>query len=253
MVGLETSRQRARAPALTAKRARTGQSRPVSTRRARIALSIFIMALLAGGLAIAYGASRHPYFSWDVELTRRLQALGSPALSDLLSVVNEVTNFYPGLAIWLAAFVVLLWRRRRVEALVLLAATIPFLAGEALGVFVGRARPDPALISVAQLLVGNGFPSGHVIGAILFYGMLAAFVWFRAPSAFPRTLATAAAVLLVAGAGLARVYRGAHWPSDVMGGLLLGAAALSVLIWMYAQLAAGRIRLLGVEFTVSQS
>lgn len=253
MVGLETPRQRARAPVLTANRARTAQSRPAAPRGAGIAVSILILALLAGGLAIAYGASRQPYFSWDVELTRRLQALGSPAPSDLLGAVSEVTNFYPGLVIWLAAFVALLWRGFRLEALVLLAATVPFLAGEALGVFVGRDRPDPALISVAQVLVGNGFPSGHVIGATLFYGMLAAFVWFRAPSAFPRTLAISAVALLVAGAGLARVYRGAHWPSDVMGGLLLGAAALSVLIWMYAQLTAGRIRLFGVEFTVSKS
>lgn len=253
MVGQLTSRQQARAPALTAKRSETGQSRPVSTRRAGIAVSVLTLALLAGGLAIAYGASRQPYFSWDVELTRRLQALGSPALSDLLAVVNEVTNFYPGLAIWLAAFVALLWRGFRIEALLLLAATVPFLAGEALGVFVGRDRPDPALISVAQVLVGNGFPSGHVIGATLFYGMLAAFVWCRVGSALLKSIAITATTVLVIGAGLARVYRGAHWPSDVMGGLLLGAAALSVLIWMYAQLTAGRIRLLGVEFTVSKS
>ncbi|MBI4304916.1 MAG: phosphatase PAP2 family protein [Chloroflexi bacterium] len=60
----------------------------------------------------------------------------------------------------------------------------------------------------------------------------------------------AAAAIVIAGAGVARVYRGAHWPRDVGGGLLLGAASLMVL-WAYRRLTAGSIRLLGVEFIVS--
>ncbi|MBI4305849.1 MAG: phosphatase PAP2 family protein [Chloroflexi bacterium] len=210
------------------------------------------VALLGIGLALAYESSRHLYFSFDLDLTQRVQAVRFPGLAQGLGVVNGLTNFYPGAAIWLATVIVLLRRGFRIEALTLTVALVPFLAGEALGVLVDRPRPDPALVRVAQALKGNGFPSGHVIGATVFYGALASFAAYRARSPAARALALAAVALVVSGAGLARVYRGAHWPSDVLGGLLLGGAALVVLIWIYARLRAGRVRVLGIEFIVAR-
>lgn len=97
-----------------------------------------------------------------------------------------------------------------------------------------RVRPsfnDPILI-----LHSYSFPSGHTIGAALFYAVLAAYVvnqpaivgavaarlkW-RAGSVC--TAVIGAAIVLTALTGFSRVYLGAHFLSDVLAASLLGLA-----------------------------
>ena len=76
---------------------------------------------------------------------------------------------------------------------------------------------------------GYGFPSGHVYGDVLIFGVLAVI----APVVFGRTAGAAARVLCLAVivlAGPARMVIGAHWPSDVLGGYLWGATALCLAV-----------------------
>lgn len=66
------------------------------------------------------------------------------------------------------------------------------------------------------------YPSGHVLRSVIILGAL--YLWSGS-----RMLGLVAA-LYVAGMCVTRVYMGVHWPSDVVGGLLLGAAAL---VWAF--------------------
>ena len=80
---------------------------------------------------------------------------------------------------------------------------------------VGRV-PDPSLIDFDT---PYPYPSGHMLRAILLLGAVYA-LW-------PNRVARLVIVLALAGAAWARVYLGTHWPSDVLGGALLGAAGLA--------------------------
>jgi len=74
---------------------------------------------------------------------------------------------------------------------------------------------------------GYGFPSGHVYGDVVVYGVIAllAPIIVGARSALVLRIACFALVVL---AGPARVVVGAHWPSDVVGGYIWGMAALAL-------------------------
>ena len=99
-------------------------------------------------------------------------------------------------------------------------------------------RPRPHVIP--RLMHGAGwfsYPSGHSTLAPIIFG-LGIIVWAAPwPSPALRRAALALAALLALGIGFSRVYLGVHYPSDVVGGLLLGTAwsALALLWW-------GRIR-----------
>ena len=215
------------------------------------ALAVLVMAMLGAGLFLAVDASRHTNSRYDGDLARAVQGWDAPGLSATLEFVNEFTNFYPSAAIWSAILAFLIWRRYRVEAFVLLISVVAFWGAEALGVLVNRPRPSPELVHVSKALIGNGFPSGHVFGAVIFYGLLTGVALRRVRWLPVRLLAPALGVSIVATAAVARVYLGAHWPSDVLGGFLLGSVTLAGLLWVYAGLSAGCIEFLGLEFRIT--
>lgn len=117
--------------------------------------------------------------------------------------------------------------RRRSMVLFLLLLLSALLNSEA-KLFFDTPRPDPAVARVLDLRPiqsgSRSFPSGHAQIAVVFWGYLAYWVgrrWF-----------TAVAVALVAGISFSRIYLAAHFPVDVVGGLLIGAATMIVIPWL---------------------
>lgn len=91
-----------------------------------------------------------------------------------------------------------------------------------------RSRP-PAAQAIGHW-TGYAFPSGHTTKATAVYGMLAALLAATTPR-WGRKVALWTVALLLAGlVGLSRLYLGAHWLTDVLGALTLGAAWLFVLL-----------------------
>ena len=75
---------------------------------------------------------------------------------------------------------------------------------------------DPTLVEVPY---PYPYPSGHTLRSVIIFGALY-LLW-------PNRVLRAAVVAILAGVFLSRVYVGVHWPSDVLGGALLGVAGLA--------------------------
>jgi undecaprenyl-diphosphatase len=76
---------------------------------------------------------------------------------------------------------------------------------------------------------GYGYPSGHVMGATLIYGYAIVVAWRHAPRP-GHAFAIAAALLAIGIIAWDRVYNGAHWPSDALGGGAIGVLLLAAAV-----------------------
>ena len=165
----------------------------------------------------------------DTWLAREMN--GWARLDAAASIVNRVGDWQAVvLAIALGIAVVQGLRRRggsAPQAVVLLLLIVPLLfLDNALKALVDSPRPGLADgIVPDRVYDSGGFPSGHTMGAVILYGAIAS-AWpllFRGHS---RRVAWLTAAPMVIAAGPSRIITGAHWPSDVIGGYLWGAAAL---------------------------
>lgn len=118
---------------------------------------------------------------------------------------------------------VLLWPRCRPFAVAYPSALlVGVVLDVTLKVLVDRPRPPEPLVGTAL----GSFPSGHALTGVIFFGLLPPAIWI----ALRRRLLFWVSVPLSVAAGLfvvmSRVYLGAHWPSDVVASMFIGAAVL---------------------------
>jgi len=164
----------------------------------------------------------------DSSLSRWLANRRTDRLDDLTAYLSGLggTLTITVLAVLAVAFAALAWRRWREPMLVAVA-----VAGE-VGIFlvvtllVDRERPPVQHLDEAPPT--SSFPSGHTAAAIVLYGAIAVLATERARSALVRALFLTLAVVIPLVVAYARLYRGMHYLTDVLGGMLLGTA------WLYA-------------------
>jgi len=179
-------------------------------------------------------AHRDPYFPVDLEITRWVQSLTAGWFGDVLFPLNALG--FPPLVTVVYGMVVLalLAARARVEGV---CAGVAALGGSVLGhltkAFVNRPRPTPDLVRVAHQLAGTGYPAGHVLNFTAFAGFLCYVAWARMAPGWTRTTLVGALVVMIALMGVARIDAGEHWPSDVLGGYLIGFAWMAIAIEIY--------------------
>jgi membrane-associated phospholipid phosphatase len=92
-------------------------------------------------------------------------------------------------------------------------------------------RPRPNVVRLDQAPPTSSFPSGHTAASVALYGSIAALVIFFGARTAWRRLALTVAVLVPIAVAASRLYRGMHYPTDVLAGAFLGFTWLRVAMY----------------------
>ena len=200
--------------------------------RGRVLLVIYVIVLVVVGL-LAFAAHNTSVLPGDLPFTRELQESKSPIIAGLFYYVSALGFTVPSATIEILALLVLWLLRLRLEAIFLALALLADLFGLIIKIVVGRQRPSPDLVHVVQQIQQPSFPSGHTLHYTVFYGFLIVIIFTNFKPSWLRTVAIVVFALLIALVGPSRVYLGEHWPTDVVGGYLIGVLCLGPLIAGY--------------------
>ena len=153
----------------------------------------------------------------------RAWAVDDAGLKSVLRVVEDAFGTI-AMTIYTIVLTVVIYTKGHVRAAEYVAGVglVTALATTGLKALVGRDRPDWQ--HPDQFLENGAFPSGHAASAAALGGVAIVLVVMLVRRANIRRLLTSGVLLLVLVICLDRIMLGRHYPSDVIGGLLLGTA-----------------------------
>lgn len=185
---------------------------------------------VAAAVAIGLAALSVAPDAADQPLLQAVQAAaGQERASRIAWLFNEFFHYMAMPVLWAASAALFFWKKRADIGILFVLAALVSPANWALKEIFDRPRPEGPF-PIYESPDGMSFPSGHVMIGAAFCGlwMVVAPLVASAPWAL---VIRGLAVLVIAGTALARVWAGAHWPSDVVAGILF-AWAFVAMLWL---------------------
>jgi membrane-associated phospholipid phosphatase len=204
------------------------------TLRTRFALTLTIGWITSGLLVLAMSFGLRAAYSPEWEAAERswLERLieASPLDYGMAVFFESPGNGVVLIPLAIVLSIVFARRRRPLWALGILAATLMMAVVVGLGWMVwDRARPDFLYEGIPPSGL-SAFPSGHTAMSIPAYGFLLYLGVRHSRSRVEQALAVLCLVVVVTVLVTARLVLSAHWPSDIVGGAVLGTAWLAIVI-----------------------
>ncbi len=209
---------------------------PVLDRPRHSLLTLGVALLgLAGLLGVVVALPWEPLVDLDHEVGRELSDTALPTLVEPLLFVEDAFGFWP-MAIYSTVIAVLLWLRSHRRAAVYTAGVmlVTLASLQAAKSLYGRQRPEWQ--EQLELHTTHSFPSGHATHAAALFGVLVVLAAMLVRRRGLRRVIGTACVVLTVAIALDRVLLGRHYPSDAIGGILLGSAVVVLGLALYSPL-----------------
>lgn len=173
-------------------------------------------------------------YKLDVAATLALQRWSGPVVDKVMRRLtwlgNSLTVCTLAVGAALLAVVVRDWRAVLFILLSLLSLPINIIIKN----LCDRERPGEHEVKIHPgPRWGFSYPSGHTMGATAFFGWLAVMVYLYTLDPNVRYPVVSVLIILPILIGASRIYMGAHWLSDVIGGIAGGTILISILAVLY--------------------
>jgi membrane-associated phospholipid phosphatase len=168
-------------------------------------------------------------FGFDTTVLLWIHQWANPGLDAVMLKITALGN--PEFVVPLVVLSVgwLWWKHCRLEAKIFAIACLgASILNQELKLFFAKPRPELWTRLIAENTFS--FPSGHALGSLVLYGLLAYILAVQFPK-FSRWI-YCGAVGLIAAIGLSRLYLGVHWPTDILAGYAVGFLWLMICITM---------------------
>ena len=186
-----------------------------------------VLVLIAAGEAIVHWGALAGLRGWDDDVSRWVVERRTDLGDTVTEFLSRAADTIGVIVFALLVEIVLALRRRWWALLVvpigLVLELMTFLTANAV-----VDRPRPAVPKLGSEPSTSSFPSGHIAATVVLWGAVVLLFSARSARWGVRVVAWALVLALATAVGTARVYRGMHHVTDVVFGLLMGAAALAI-------------------------
>ena len=193
---------------------------------------LVILILLVSSITMSLFAHYNDRFPGDLWLALEIQSVNGDFLTSIMQGISYIFDTAGSFIIVAAIALLVWWRTNWREAVLVLTAGILAATSSLFKAIIDRPRPSPDLVTVFSPPDTSSFPSGHSFFVVIVLGLSAYFVVTRLQNKVLRVSILSILIALVLLLGISRVYLGAHWPSDVIGGYFTGGVFLTALIWI---------------------
>lgn len=203
-----------------------------------------IVGCLLLGLFLFLGISMHQGANW----VHSLDQAGNDLLRNVISpnrtsFFKVMTHFGDAVTVVALGLVVtfIIYRFKSRELGTYFFATLLIgggLAPTLLKLVFRRERPADKLIPES----GFSFPSGHATGSMVLYGLLILIAMVALRHFLMKMILILVSLALLLLVGWSRVYLGVHYPTDILGGFLLGLSLIFISWSLYRRSESGRRR-----------
>lgn len=196
--------------------------------------SLYTILLLLAFILLALFVGSNPVNDFDISISRFVQKFHNSTLDKLMiwiSAFGNVSIAFASMLITALLFFVFKYKR---EALFVMAISFTGLITLSLKLLFSRPRPTAEYVTLIESYKNHSFPSGHTLSYVVFFGFIILLMQQlkNIPNYLRNIISTFAYFMFIIGP-ISRVYLGAHWFTDIVGGLLIGLLYLLYLNFFY--------------------
>lgn len=191
---------------------------------------LWLAAVHACLLALIFAVVRvHALTNLDLSIAHAFTSLRTPTVTAFMLAATSLGNTFSIVVIAAgASLTFLLSKKNKLLSAGLVCTVLGAKVSETLlKILIERDRPNSDALFHLDTF---SFPSGHATAAAALFGYLG-LVLIRLYPRWRIAIAVCMSVVILL-IGLSRVYLGVHFPSDIIGGYLLGAVWVLVGVWV---------------------
>lgn len=205
----------------------------LSTSKSRLLINTLLI-ITAAFIGLSCFIYFFPLSFIDLDVSRLIQRYNSANLDHFMAFISLFgTMPYSAISVGVVALFFLIFNYKK-EALFTLLTALSGIVSTLVKMLINRPRPAKDLVRIIEITRQQSFPSGHTLFYTVFFGFLIIVMGnLKSLNYYLRkgiTILCAAMILLIP---FSRIYIGAHWFTDVLGGAILGVLCLLILGYFY--------------------
>ncbi|PWS28735.1 hypothetical protein DHW03_02510 [Pedobacter yonginense] len=200
----------------------------------RNTLLLLLTFLIICFIGLSVFISFHPLLPFDIKTSNFIQQYHSDFMDQCMLAISFFGELpYSLLSVVVVALVFYYLKYKR-EAYFISTTLLSGLVILGVKNIINRQRPTSFYVRLVEVNRFQSYPSGHVLSYVLFFGFL--IILMNTLKTIPkatRIVVTYVSAFLMIMVSFSRIYLGAHWFTDTVGGCLLGLICLFPLTYYY--------------------